>query len=93
MEKKKPVTQEKIYEVFGEWIHEMMAERGMTQREMAAKTGLTESTIQKYSQGRMLPTKSRRYAHSIAKTLGVDVSVVRAKIEEAKAASKGQKDQ
>ena len=45
----------KEYFVFGERLKEIIEERGMTQRELAEKAGITEATISRYLSFQRVP--------------------------------------
>ena len=60
--------------MFGERLNEILKEKGLSQRELSEKCGITEATISRYINNQRIPKMD--IFKKIADTLNVDVSVL-----------------
>ena len=65
---------------FGEHLKRLLEEREMTQKFLAAKTGMTEPSVSRYVNGERTPRISQAYR--IACVLGVDMNTLTAYLKE-----------
>lgn len=59
---------------FGEYLKSLLEEKGMTQKELARRTGLTEASVSRYINGERTPKILQAYR--IACAIGVDMNTL-----------------
>ena len=59
---------------FGEYLKSLLEEKGMTQAELARRTGMTEASVSRYISGQRTPRISQAY--EIAEVIGIDMNTL-----------------
>ena len=59
---------------FGEHLKSLLEEKGMTQAELARRTGLTEASVSRYINGNRTPRIAQAYR--MAWTIGIDMNTL-----------------
>lgn len=60
--------------VFGEYLKSLLEEKGMTQAELARRTGMTEASVSRYISGQRTPRISQAYR--MALVIGIDMNTL-----------------
>ena len=68
------MQKEEYAEAFGEYLKRLLEEKGMTQAELARRTGLTEASVSRYINGSRIPRISQAY--EIAQVIGIDMNTL-----------------
>ena len=74
------MQKEEYDKTFGEHLKSLLEEKGMKQKFLADKTGMTESSVSRYVNGERTPRISQAYR--IACVLGVDMNTLTAYLKE-----------
>ena len=59
---------------FGEYLKSLLEEKGMTQAELARRTGITEASVSRYISGQRSPRITQAYR--MAWAIGVDMNTL-----------------
>ena len=59
---------------FGEYLKSLLEEKGMTQAELARRTGLTEASVSRYINGNRSPRIAQAYR--MAQVIGIDMNTL-----------------
>ena len=59
---------------FGEYLKSLLEEKGMTQAELARRTGMTEASVSRYISGQRTPRISQAYG--MAQVIGIDMNTL-----------------
>ena len=59
---------------FGEHLKSLLEEKGMTQKELARKTGVTEASVSRYISGQRFPRITQAYR--MAWAIGIDMNTL-----------------
>lgn len=59
---------------FGEHLKSLLKEKGMTQAELARRTGMTEASVSRYISGQRTPRISQAYR--MALVIGIDMNTL-----------------
>lgn len=59
---------------FGEYLKSLLEEKGMTQAELARRTGLTEASVSRYINGNRSPRIAQAYR--MALVIGIDMNTL-----------------
>ena len=59
---------------FGEHLKSLIEEKGMTQKELARRTGLTEASVSRYISGHRTPRITQAYR--MAWAIGIDMNTL-----------------
>lgn len=59
---------------FGEYLKSLLEEKGMTQAELARRTGVTEASVSRYISGQRSPRITQAYR--MAWTIGIDMNTL-----------------
>lgn len=59
---------------FGEYLKSLLEEKGMTQAELARRTGLTEASVSRYINGNRSPRIAQAYR--LALVIGIDMNTL-----------------
>lgn len=59
---------------FGEYLKSLLEEKGMTQAELARRTGITEASVSRYINGNRSPRIAQAYR--MALVIGIDMNTL-----------------
>lgn len=59
---------------FGEYLKSLLEEKGMTQAELARRTGMTEASVSRYINGKRIPKIAQAY--EMAQVIGIDMNTL-----------------
>ena len=68
------LNQDEYSKAFGEYLKSLLDEKGMMQKDLAKKAGITEATVSRYIRGERIPRISQTYR--IAYAIGVDMNTL-----------------
>lgn len=68
------MQKEEYAKAFGEYLKSLLEEKGMTQAELARRTGLTEASVSRYINGNRSPRIAQAYR--MAQVIGIDMNTL-----------------
>ena len=68
------MQKEEYAKAFGEYLKSLLEEKGMTQAELARRTGLTEASMSRYINGNRSPRIAQAYR--MAQVIGIDMNTL-----------------
>ena len=68
------MQKEEYAKTFGEHLKSLLEEKGMTQAELARRTGMTEASVSRYISGKRIPKIAQAY--EMAQVIGIDMNTL-----------------
>lgn len=68
------LNQDEYSKAFGKYLKSLLDEKGMMQKDLARRTGLTEASVSRYISGTRIPKIAQAY--EIAQVIGVDMNTL-----------------
>ena len=68
------LNQDEYSKAFGKYLKSLLDEKGMTQAELARRTGLTEASVSRYINGNRSPRIAQAYR--MAQVIGIDMNTL-----------------
>lgn len=72
--KREKMQKDEYAKAFGEYLKSLLKEKGMTQAELARRTGVTEASVSRYISGQRSPRITQAYR--MAWAIGIDMNTL-----------------